>query len=191
MTNRQGEREFGLDRGKIFPAAHAKSLLNPARRLVQSPRRTVGAIAMKPGVNVLEIGCGPGFFTPSLLHATTGSVFHFDLQMEMLTIARDRVQRSPRAFAVQGDGSVLPFPSACLDSVFIATVLGEIPDRDACVREVRRVLRSSGTFAVAETRRDSDFIGLTDLQSLMGRHGLEFAGCRGFRWQYVARFRSA
>jgi len=54
---------FGLERGKVFPAAHARSLLNPLRKLVQSPERTVAAIRIGPADRVLELGCGPGYFT--------------------------------------------------------------------------------------------------------------------------------
>ena len=31
------QRKFGLQRGKVFPAKEAGSLLNPLRKLVQSP----------------------------------------------------------------------------------------------------------------------------------------------------------
>src|SRR5689334_8756161 len=50
-------RVFGLGRGKVFPAADARSLINPLRRLVQSPRRTVDALGLEPDSAVIEIGC--------------------------------------------------------------------------------------------------------------------------------------
>ena len=187
-TSRQ-EVEFGLDRGKVFPAAHARSLLNPARRLVQSPRRTVAAIGVAPGDRVLELGPGPGFFTPWLVRSTTGSVVLIDLQAEMLRLARERLHGIATTVLAQGDGARLPLRDASFDAVFIATVLGEIPDQAGCLAEVRRVLRPSGVFAVAETRRDSDFIPFPALRALGEAHGFECVGKRGVRWQYVARFR--
>jgi ubiquinone/menaquinone biosynthesis C-methylase UbiE len=138
---------------------------------------------------VLELGCGPGFFSPFLVRATRGPVVLFDLQIGMLQIARDRVRFSPTAVLLQGDGSRLPLRNASFDAVFIATVLGEIPDQAGCLDEVRRVLRPGGTFAVSETRRDSDFIALRTLTELVVGHGFEVAGMRGLRWQYVALFR--
>ena len=112
----------------------------------------------------------------------------FDLQIEMLQIARDRLRSTPTTF-VQGDGSRLPLRDASFNAVFIATVLGEIPDQGACLHEVRRILRPSGVFAVAETRRDSDFIAFPTLKALVAQHGFEPVGRRGVRWQYVALFR--
>jgi len=189
LANKQPAPEFGLDRGKVFPAARARSLLNPARRLVQSPRRSVAAIGLAPDARVLELGCGPGFFSPWLVRATRGTVVLLDLQANMLRIARDRVRSAPTATFVQGDGSRLPLRDASFDAVLIATVLVEIPDQGACLDEVRRVMHPGGVFAVAETRRYSDFISFSQLVPLVARHGFEPAGRRGVGWQYVALFR--
>src|SRR4051794_290363 len=151
--------EYGLERGKVFPAANAKSLLNPMRRLVQSPRRTVASIGLASDSRVLELGCGPGFFSPYLARVVSeGQLVLADLQAEMLVLARQRVTSGARPAFVQADGSVLPLASGSLDAVFIATVLGEIPDQAACIADVHRILRPNATLAIAETRRDSDFI---------------------------------
>lgn len=182
-------REYGLDRGKVFPAANAKSLLNPMRRLVQSPRRTVASIGLEEGSDVLELGCGPGFFSPYIAQSVpNGRLVLADLQAEMLVLARQRVTEGARPVFVQADGSVLPIADQSLDAVFIATVLGEIPDKKACLADVRRILRADGTLAIAETRRDSDFIALDDLRALVEPCGFEFSARKGMRWQYVARF---
>jgi hypothetical protein len=44
-------------------------------------------------------------------------------------------------------------------------------------------------FAVAETRRDSDFIALPKLTSVVTGHEFDLVGTHGVRWQYVAVFR--
>jgi ubiquinone/menaquinone biosynthesis C-methylase UbiE len=181
---------FGLDRGKVFPAEHARSLLNPARRLVQSPRRTIAATGVRSDARVLELGCGPGFFSPFVVQAAAnGQVVLADIQAEMLRLARGRLVSQRAVSYVQADGSALPLASRSFDAVIIATVLGEIPDPGACIREVRRILRPDGTLAIAETRRDSDFIAPDQLQRLVEPLGFALAGRRGLRWQYVARFR--
>jgi len=181
------EREFGLERGKVFPASEARSLLNPLRRLVQSPSRTVAPLGLPQADRVLELGCGPGFFSPAIVAATKGAVVLFDVQHEMLRMATARAA-SWRTVAVQGDGAALPFAGDAFDVVFIATVLGEIPDRDGCLRDVRRVLRRGGTLAIAETRRDSDFVPIGALQPSVEPHGFVLRDRHGLRWQYVACF---
>jgi len=84
--------DFGLGRGKVFPAKHAGSLLNPVRRLIQSPTRMVERMALTRTDRVLEIGCGPGYFSRALADAVPeGSLVLFDLQVEMLEFARRRL----------------------------------------------------------------------------------------------------
>jgi ubiquinone/menaquinone biosynthesis C-methylase UbiE len=185
----QDARQYGLGRGKVFPAADARSLLNPLRRLVQSPRRTVAAMAIGPADRVLEVGPGPGYFSPSLAAAASeGVVVLADLQLEMVAMASRRMGASAAVGYLQGDAMALPLGSGAFDVVVVATMLGEVPDRRAFLEEVRRVLRVGGHLTVCETRRDSDFLRIDELRELVVRHGFRFAGRRGPRWQYVARF---
>lgn len=191
MAEVSGTAEFGLGKGKVFPADRAGSLLHPARRLVQSPRRTVRATALGSGAAVLELGCGPGFFSPFIKDAIgSGPLVLLDLQLPMLRLARQRTCGGPGIVSVQADGAALPFTERCFDAVFIATVLGELLDPGACLDDVHRVLRPGGTLAVAETRRDSDFIAASPLRELAESHGFEWRARRGPRWQFVATFRS-
>jgi ubiquinone/menaquinone biosynthesis C-methylase UbiE len=69
MAEQGGQRDYGLGRGKVYPAADASSLLHPLRRLVQSSRRTVAAMGLRDTDRVLEVGCGPGYFTPVVASA--------------------------------------------------------------------------------------------------------------------------
>ena len=182
------DRDYGMARGKVFPAAQAKSLLNPLRRLLQSPARTVAVLDVATDATVLELGSGPGWFSPHLAGLVPdGALLVADLQPAMLVLARERVRA---AGFVGADAMALPLASDRLDGAFVATMLGEVPDRDVCIGVVRRVLRRGGILAVAETRRDSDFIPLDDLRALVERHGFAFDRSSGIRWQYVARFRA-
>ena len=183
--------EFGVGRGKVFPASKARSLLNPARRLVQSPGRVVDALGVAADARVLEVGCGPGYFSPTLAAAVAqGDAVMADLQPEMLHLARERLQTSANARFVQLDATRLPFGSATFDAVLVVLMLGEVPDRDACLAECRRVLRPDGVALFAETRRDGDFIRRSELRALVERHGFRLDGFRGWSWEYTARFRA-
>jgi ubiquinone/menaquinone biosynthesis C-methylase UbiE len=181
--------EFGLERGKVFPATKARSLLNPARRVVQSPRRLVDALDVAPDARVLEIGCGPGYFGPALAAAVPrGETVGGDLQREMLDLARDRLAAFEHAHLVQLDATRLPFGDATFDAVVVVLVLGEVPDRASCISECRRVLRPDGIALFAESRRDSDFIRHPDLRALVEPHGFVLDRLRGPSWEYSARF---
>jgi SAM-dependent methyltransferase len=183
-------RTFGLGRGKVFPATRASSLLNPLRRLIQSPTRTVERMALARTDTVLEIGCGPGYFSRAIAAAVPeGSLVLFDLQLAMLKLARRRLPDFASIHFTQGDASYLPFPDASFDAALLVLVLGEVPDPDRCIAEVARVLQHGGSVTFAESRRDSDFIPIGKLQIRAEKHGLELSERRGIRWEYTARFR--
>jgi ubiquinone/menaquinone biosynthesis C-methylase UbiE len=181
---------FGLGRGKIFPAKRAGSLLNPVRRLIQSPTRTVKLMALTQTDRVLEIGCGPGYFSRAIATAVPlGSLVLFDLQLAMLEIARRRLPEFANIHFTQGDASSLPFLDASFDAVLLVLVLGEVPDQERCIAEVARVVLRGGSVTFAESRRDSDFIPFVELQTRAEKHGLELAERQGPGWEYTARFR--
>ena len=182
-------RTFGLGRGKVFPAAKASSLLSPLRRLVQSPRRAVDRMGLTADARALEIGCGPGYFSPDLARAVPrGHVVLLDLQFEMLQHARQRLPDVAHAVYTQADATHLPFQAEWFDAVLVVLMLGEVPDQGACLSEIRRVLRRDGMLTIAETRRDSDFIPLRALRTLVEPLGFRFIDRRGVGWEYTARF---
>ena len=181
--------EYGMGRGKVFPASKARSLLNPARRLVQSPRRIVRALGVDTDTRVLEVGCGPGYFSPAIAEAVPdGALVLADLQTEMLQRARQRTTTHDNVRFVQLDVSRLPFASATFDAVVVVLMLGEVPDRELCLGEFRRVLRPAGVALFAESRRDGDFIRQTELRELVEPHGFELDQLRGWTYEYTARF---
>ncbi len=179
-----------MGRGKVFPAESAVSLLNPLRRLIQSPKRTVARMRLNSTDNVLEIGCGPGYFSSAIARAVPdGSLVLFDLQSAMLALARQRLSDFVNVRFTQGDAQSLPFPDASFDAILLVLVLGEVPDRNRCVAEVSRVLRHGGSVTFAESRRDSDFIPFAELRTCAESNVLEIMEKRGPAWEYTARFR--
>jgi ubiquinone/menaquinone biosynthesis C-methylase UbiE len=185
-------RTFGLGRGKVFPATRASSLLNPLRRLIQSPARTVERMGLARTDTVLEIGCGPGYFSRAIAAAVPeGPLILFDLQLAMLELARQRLPAFANLHFTQGDACSLPFPNASFNAALLVLVLGEVPDQDRCIAETARVLTPGGSVTFAESRRDSDFIPIGKLQARAEKHGLELSERRGLGWEYTARFRKS
>jgi ubiquinone/menaquinone biosynthesis C-methylase UbiE len=176
----------------VSPPTRAGSLLNPLRQLIQSPTRTVERMALAREDAVLEIGCGPGYFSRAIAAAVPeGSLVLFDLQLAMLELARQRLTGFANIHFTQGDASSLPFPDESFDAALLVLVLGEVPDQNRCVAEVARVLTQGGGVTFAESRRDSDFISIVKLQALTEKHGLELSEKRGLGWEYTARFRKS
>ena len=105
--------EFGLGKGKVFPHQKARSLLHPVRRLIQSPQALVRWIGLRGDETVLELGCGPGYFSIALRDATPhGRLVLFDLQPEMLSMAVERTGIRSGLAAVTGNAVALTPPQA-------------------------------------------------------------------------------
>jgi ubiquinone/menaquinone biosynthesis C-methylase UbiE len=166
---REPDPRFGLQRGAVFPARASRLLLTPARRFVHPPESLARRLQIEPTHSVLEIGCGPGWFSPALGRAAVAGALHLvDLQPEMLGQARQRagsVSRSGHGgtTAVAAEADHLPYRSSAFDRALLAAVLGETPDPAAAVHEASRVLKPGGLLAVLETRTDPDFIPFSQL----------------------------
>ena len=182
---------FGMGKGKVFPAESAQHLLNPLRRLIQPPMRIVSRMNLKSDSRVLEFGCGPGWFSPSIARAVPhGHLTLCDIQPEMLAIAVSRIADTSHVDSVVSDGRSLPFDNDRFDAILLAAVIGELPDPMILLRECARVLSPGGTVTVVETRRDSDFIRRRDLVEMMQSVDLHKSAVHGNRWEYTINFTS-
>jgi len=176
----------------IYPVEYARWLLTPWRRLISPPSMIVGRLALRPTDRVLEIGCGPGYFSPIVARALPqGLLTIFDFQDGMLDFAERRLKaRGLRNFArLQGDARALPFQDASFEVAFMVTVLGEVDDPDAALGEAFRVLRSGGLLSVTEMFGDPDRIDFEDLLKRAAAAGFVFERRFGPRFFYTANFR--
>lgn len=163
----------------MYPLAHAGWLVHPFRRLILTPERLVGRLGLRPGQQVLEAGCGPGYFSPALARAVgAGGLTLLDAQPGMLDLARARLRRSgvSRVAAVAGRAERLPFPETAFDCVVMVTVLGEVPEPALGVREAARVLKPGGRLCLVEAAGDPDRLRRPQLDAFAGVAGLEPLG---------------
>ena len=107
----------------------------------------------EPGTHVLEVGCGPGFYSCRLADEypqlqTTG----IDLSDNLLLRAKRRASRRRLLNCEfrKGDAHALPASLSQVDAVVMSRLFLIVPDRAAVVREVFRVLRPGGRCFIAE-----------------------------------------
>ncbi len=175
-----------------YPHELAYVLTLPLRRLIQSPERFAKRLDAAPDARVLEVGPGPGWFSPAVARALPrGRLVLLDLQREMLAKAARRLRRAGASnFAlVQGEGTRLPFRAASFDAAFLVAVLGEIPEPASAVRELARVLRPGGLLSITETLGDPDALSAAEVQALADSAGFELATRSEERAGFTARFR--
>jgi ubiquinone/menaquinone biosynthesis C-methylase UbiE len=145
----------------------------------------------EPGERILEIGPGTGYYTLDMAEwvGSGGTVEIFDLQREFLDHVMRRTAERGLANVVptQGDATVLPYEDDSMDAVVLITVLGEIPDRAAVLREIRRVLEPGGRLVVGELFGDPHFTTLASLRLQAAAIGLAYETHSGNRLAYFAR----
>ncbi|HZA89751.1 MAG TPA: class I SAM-dependent methyltransferase [Solirubrobacterales bacterium] len=152
------------------------------------------ALGPEPGERVLEIGPGTGYYTLDLAEwvGSQGEVEIFDIQQEMLghTMERARERGVSNVRATLGDARSLPYEDDSFDAVVLVTVLGEIPDQDAALREINRVLKPGGRLVVGELFGDPHMVTLGALRRRAEAAGLVFERHLGPKIGYFARLRA-
>ncbi len=113
-----------------------------------------------PGTTVIDVGCGAGRHSFEA-YRRGADVIAFDQNAEELADVDTMLQamgqageapKSAKAQVVVGDALALPYPDGTFDAVIASEILEHIPDDDAAIAELIRVLRPGGTLAVTVPR---------------------------------------
>jgi ubiquinone/menaquinone biosynthesis C-methylase UbiE len=157
-----------------------------------TPERLREVLEPQPGERILELGPGTGIFTLPVAEwlAPEGRLGVLDLQQEMLDhlagLAEERGVTN--IDAVQGDATDLPYAGGWFNAAFLVTVLGEVPDQDAALRELRRVLKPGGRLVLGETPLDPHVVTLKALRRRAEAAGFKFEERSGSPLGWFARF---
>jgi demethylmenaquinone methyltransferase/2-methoxy-6-polyprenyl-1,4-benzoquinol methylase len=117
-------------------------------------RRTVRMAALAPDSRVLDLAAGTGDLTLALARrGAPAEVVSTDFVPEMLEIAErkaDAYEGPTRIRFEAADAQDLRYEDDSFDAVTIAFGMRNLPDRDANMREVHRVLKPGGRYVVLE-----------------------------------------
>jgi ubiquinone/menaquinone biosynthesis C-methylase UbiE len=149
-------------------------------------------LAPEAGERMLEVGPGTGYYSLDVARrlGEGGRLDIFDIQQDMLDHTQRRAREAGLANveATQGDASALPYTDGDFAAAFICMTLGEVPDVDTALRELRRVLRPGGRLVVGESYLDPHVVRLGALRERAEDAGLTFERRAGGLIGYFARF---
>jgi len=107
-----------------------------------------------PGESMLDVGCGTGTLAIAAKRRVgAGSVRGIDASAEMIARAREKASRANVDVAFEvASAEALPFSDRQFDVVASTVMLHHLrrAAREACVREIRRVLKTGGRLLVVD-----------------------------------------
>ncbi|MEU9038816.1 methyltransferase domain-containing protein [Streptomyces sp. NPDC048352] len=146
----------------VYTHGHHESVLRSHRWRTAANSAAYLIGELRPGMHVLDVGCGPGTITADLaeLVAPGGRVTAVDAAPDVLAQASAYAAERGLSGAVdfaEADVHALEFPDDSFDVVHAHQVLQHVGDPVRALREMRRVCRPGGIVAV----RDADYAAMT------------------------------
>jgi SAM-dependent methyltransferase len=145
----------------------------------------------KAGERILEVGPGTGYYTLDVAEwvKPDGQVDILDIQQEMLdhTMLRAGGRGLSNINPTRADATAMPYDDGTHDAAFLVTVLGEVPDQDAALRELARVLKPGGRLIVGELLGDPHYVRLAPLRLRASGAGFTYERRVGSAFGYFAR----
>ncbi len=129
---------------------------NPLLPIFKNPYKILESAGLKKEQKVLEIGCGPGFFTipASEMVGESGKVYAVDLNRFMIERVKRKIEEKnvKNVVAIVGNASKTNLPDESVDLVFIFGIRHVFGGIENVIVETRRVLKNNGTLSIETVR---------------------------------------
>jgi 2-polyprenyl-3-methyl-5-hydroxy-6-metoxy-1,4-benzoquinol methylase len=115
------------------------------------PASLLLSLGVSPGMTVLDLCCGDGYFTAPLAKIVDGRVYALDLDPKMIELARLEASRqgvSVLKWITADARDIEQLIPEQVDFVLIANTFHGVPDQAGLVRAVAKTLKRRGLFAV-------------------------------------------
>ena len=138
---------------RVCPVERAGSLDNRMRRWVQNPQKILRPYIAE-GMTVLDIGCGPGFFSIDMAQMVgkSGRVIASDLQAGMLQKLRNKIRGTEleERLKLHQCGENKIGVSERFDFVLVFYMLHEVPNQEEFIHEIGSILKPNGQVLIVE-----------------------------------------
>ena len=161
---------------------HKQLKLEDPKRLEElNPLKTLHRLGIEENHVLCDVGAGSGIFTVAAATMTKSTVFALEVDKEMLNLIEEKAKQNDltniRPIEVRDDRYDIDNDS--VDIVLLVTVLHEIDNKAAMLREINRILKAEGKFAVIEFHKGETPMGppmtlrldKTEVEAIAGKNG--------------------
>ena len=140
---------------RICPVENAGALDNSIRKLLQNPRKILKP-HIKKGMTVLDLGCGPGFFSIEMTKMLEGSgkVIAADLQGEMLEKVNKKITGTDlehRIILHKCEINNIGITEK-VDFILAFYMVHEVPDQNKIFEALKAILKPNGRLYIIEPK---------------------------------------
>ncbi|MGO9482346.1 MAG: class I SAM-dependent methyltransferase [Candidatus Kryptoniota bacterium] len=164
---------------RVCPVEIAGGLDNFFRRLLQNPRKILSSYIVD-GMTVLDLGCGPGFFSVEIAKMLSGSgkVIAADLQEGMLEKVSKKIKGTElerRITLHKCEDSKIGLTEN-VDFVLAFYMVHEVPSQDELFAELKSVLKPGGKLYIIEPKVHVSRESFDNMIDKLKTIGFEFIG---------------
>ena len=140
---------------RICPVEIAGGLDNSFRKLLQNPQKLLNQY-ISEGMTVLDLGCGPGFFSIEIakMLCDSGKVIAADLQEGMLEKVNQKIKGTEleQRIAIHKCEDNKIGVTENVDFVLAFYMIHEVPNQDKLFGELKSILKPNGKIYIIEPK---------------------------------------
>jgi len=129
---------------------------NPLLPIFRNPHTLLRAAGLKPGQKVLEVGCGPGFFTipASKIVGNEGVVYAVDVHPLAIERVKEkiRIEEIKNVTPILANASDTGLPDQSIDLAFIFGLRYIAGGLEKVIAEIHRILKPGGVLSFEKTK---------------------------------------
>ena len=114
---------------------------------------TLENVSLNKNDFVLDTGCGTGFLFPYIADKVQFLV-GIDISQNLLKKAKTHKKRYPNTDVLLADADHLPFQNQTFHTIFVITLLQNIPKPSTTLQEIARVSKNHATIAVTGLKKE-------------------------------------
>ena len=158
MTNRTGKSISRSSHGTSNLAFWMISIMhdNPPLPIFRNPYKLLEAAGVRLGQKVLEVGCGPGFFTipAARIVGHQGYVYAVDVNPRAVERVQKKIEKEgiKNVEPILANASSTGLPDHSIDLAFVFGLRYIAGGLENMIYELRRILKPGGILSLEKTR---------------------------------------